>query len=317
MKKKLLCITPVKHIGNLFEKMMESFDVIYLPDPSESEVIENSDVEIIFTNPNKSKVFLGEKVLKHFSRLIAITTASTGTVHIDQQYCGGRGIEVISIKKETATLETITSTAELAFALTLNAIRNVVPAIESAAQGEWNYEKFVGRQLNQLRVGVIGFGRLGKMYANYARAFGARVFICDPFKPTEIREAGFEEEEKFEIFRSCDVVSIHIHAEGNEKFIGESVLSIANPELVLVNTSRGEVVDELAVIKSVRRSPGFKYFTDVLSHEYSGIEKNVLYQFSKTTTQIQITPHIGGMTIDAQIVAYGKALSMLQAFVSS
>ena len=315
MKKKLLCITPIEHIGDLLDKMKESFEVIYLPDPSEAEVLAFSYAEIIFTNPNKTKVFLGENILKSFEQLIAITTASTGTVHIDQAYCLSKGITIISLKKELSTLELITSTAELAFTLTLNAIRNAIPAVQSVSIGQWDYEKFVGRQLNQLTVGVIGFGRLGKMYCNYARCFGAEVLVCDPYKSEAIRESGFDEDDIGKIFDHCDIVSLHIHAEGNEKLIEETLLSRTKADFILVNTSRGEVVDESAIIGVVGKNPNFKYYTDVLSEEYLGVESNDLYQFSKNTSQIQITPHIGGMSIDAQKIAYGKAFSMLHQFI--
>ena len=86
-KRKLLCITPIEHIGDLKQRIEKDFDLIYLPDPLKEDVIQHNDAEIIFTNPNKTKVFLGEDLLGSFYKLKVITTASTGTVHIDKEYC--------------------------------------------------------------------------------------------------------------------------------------------------------------------------------------------------------------------------------------
>ena len=87
MKLKLLCITPIDHISNLKQQIEKDFDLVYLPDPSSDDVKKNNDASIIFTNPNKTKVFLDHNLLKDFHNLRIITTASTGTVHIDKNYC--------------------------------------------------------------------------------------------------------------------------------------------------------------------------------------------------------------------------------------
>jgi len=312
MKTLLLCITPVAHIGDLKKRMSEAFDLVYLPDPSEEEVKAYSEAEIIFTNPNKSKVYLGKVVIDALPRLRVIATASTGTVHIDKAYCSEKKISVISITKEIPVLEKISSTAEHAFLLTMSGCRNIIHACNSVAKGEWDYERFVGRQINQLTVGVIGYGRLGKMYAHYAHSFGADVYVSDPYQKDILESSCYKSVDERYIFQNCDVVSLHIHAtEDNYKFVSKNLLNLAKPNLLLVNTSRGEVVDEDDLLEFIKVNEGAKYYTDVLFEEYRGLQNNSLYQSEMYGSQIIITPHIGGMSIDAQLIAYNHCYKLL------
>ena len=308
----LLCITPIDSIGDLKQRMESKFALTYVPDPGENDLAEFPETDVIFTNPNKSKVFLGEKSLNSLPKLKAITTASTGTVHIDQGYCASRNVTILSIKKEISTLENITSTAELAFGLTLAGVRNLIPAATSTLQGYWDYEPFVGRQLNGLTIGCVGFGRLGKMYARFAKSFSQNVLVCDPFKESQIIDADFESVGLKQLFVHSDVISLHIHAEGNEKIIDRECLNWAKDNLVLVNTSRGEIVDESALIDVMERKRGVKYMTDVLDGEIYGTSSNVLLAYARENMdRVVVTPHIGGMCSDAQILAYGRAFDML------
>ena len=317
MKRKLLCITPIEHIGDLKQRIEKDFDLIYLPDPLKEDVIQHNDAEIIFTNPNKTKVFLGEELLESFSKLKVITTASTGTVHIDKEYCQKANIEVISITKELSTLKKVTSTAEFAFTLTLAAVRNLIPAVESVNRMEWDYEQFIGRQLNCLTIGIIGYGRLGKMYAKFTAGFDANILICDPYKEDEIRSDGYSSCSIQKVFEQSDVIALHIHAQDNEKLIGEELLSLCKENVILINTSRGEVVDEDSLIGLGKQNKQFKYYTDVLTNEFLGLDLNDLYKYSLTNDNFVVAPHIGGMSIDAQILAYGRAFEMLREYVSN
>ena len=317
MKRKLLCITPIEHIGDLKQRIEKDFDLIYLPDPLKEDVIQHNDAEIIFTNPNKTKVFLGEELLESFSKLKVITTASTGTVHIDKEYCQKTNIDVISITKELDTLRKVTSTAEFAFTLTLAAVRNLIPAVESVNRMEWDYEQFIGRQLNCLTIGIIGYGRLGKMYAKFTDGFDANILVCDPYNEGEVHSDGYSSCSIQKIFEQSDVIALHIHAQDNEKLIGEKLLNFCKKNLILINTSRGEIVDEEFIIRFGKQNEEFKYFSDVLTNEYLGLNQSDLYKYSLTNDNFVITPHIGGMSIDAQILAYGRAFEMLREYVSN
>ena len=78
-------------------------------------------------------------------------------------------------------MKDITSTAELAFTLMMSGIRNLIPSIEDVKKGRWDCEVFIGRQVSELKIGLIGFGRLGKAFSKYCLAFSGKLVIYDPF----------------------------------------------------------------------------------------------------------------------------------------
>ena len=104
---------------------------------------------------NKSKIFLGEDILSFAPNLIAIATASTGTNHIDKDYALSRNINVFSLTEERDVIKKISSTAEHAFTLTLSSLRRVIQSHNEALDGEWDYTKYIGRQMNFLTIGII------------------------------------------------------------------------------------------------------------------------------------------------------------------
>ena len=124
---KLLVITPVKHICGVQVEMEKICDTTYLNDPTVGEVIDIiQDYDALFTNPNKSKVFIGEEVIDAAKKLKVICTASTGTNHIDKEYARKNSIPILSLTEEREVINRISSTAEHAFALTLTSLRNII-----------------------------------------------------------------------------------------------------------------------------------------------------------------------------------------------
>ena len=131
MKNKLLIITPVSHIDNFLTKARKSFLVTYMPNINEKNLKKNLfNKDYLLTNPNMSKIFLGKEFIKK-SNLKAICTASTGTNHIDIKTLKNSKIKLLSLTKQFKIIKQLTSTAELAFGLTLNAVRNISISSES------------------------------------------------------------------------------------------------------------------------------------------------------------------------------------------
>ena len=135
---KVLVITPVKHINGVIGKLETIGCVTYLDDPLPSDLIQIIDqYDAIFTNPNKSKIFLGKDILSKARNLKVISTASTGTNHIDLNYTGENNIKILALTEERSAINLITSTAEHAFALTLSSLRNVVLSSKDVFDGNW------------------------------------------------------------------------------------------------------------------------------------------------------------------------------------
>lgn len=314
---KVICITPVDQIDGFNDLLKSKFEVEFYPCISKSDLrnlLLKKDFEIIFTNPNQQGFIIDAELLQD-TKISCICTASTGLNHINILYCEKQNIKVISITKELETLNSITSTAELAFCLLLTSVRHIVPAYESVRDGNWSWEPYLGRQIKNLNIGVIGYGRLGKMFCNYALSFGAKVFVYDPYVNIEnsllTQSSSIEE-----IFKTCDAVSLHIHANSeNYHLINDRVLEYAKSNCVIVNTSRGEIVDENAIFNALKTEKISHYACDVLENEFQPKVSSAL--FSLNSSKVTITPHIGGCSSDAQKIAYNRAFELLYAHYES
>jgi D-3-phosphoglycerate dehydrogenase len=312
---RILVITPVRHIAGIPEILEATGDVTYLDDPDSPEVLNRiGSFDVIFTNPNKSRVYIGKEVIDAARKLKVICTASTGTNHIDKLYAAQKGLPILSLTEERQVISRISSTAELAFALTLAGLRHVVRGHNAALQGDWDYTRYIGRQMNYLSIGVVGYGRLGSMYAGYCRAFGARVLVYDPYKRVE-RPDLVQVQDLEQLLCESDVVALHVHVTAETQgMINEASLEKMKTDALLVNTSRGDIVNEDNLVKFLRSRPQARVATDVLADEVRNRLASPLLRFAAESNQVIITPHIGGMTREAQEIAYGHAAGRLRDF---
>ena len=322
--KYLLVTTEIDNIKEIRSRLEEYFNIIYLPDSpfqtfSDIEKEVRDQIFAIFTNPNNSKIKLNNEFCNLFENLRIICTASTGTVHIDLDNEKKDRIKILSLKNEIETLKYVSSTAELAFLFLLSGVRNFLPAINDVKAGEWDCEKFIGRQINKLNIGIIGFGRLGKMFGNFSKAFEANLLIYDPYiTAKEMENIEFKSSFVDDIKQLCensDVISLHIHVSPEtRKLINDAFLQDCKSNLILINTSRGEVVDEDALLRFLKLNKDAKYFTDVLENEIEGKHISPILRENNNlnlNNQIFVTPHIGGMTHDARYLAYNRAVDLL------
>jgi D-3-phosphoglycerate dehydrogenase len=315
MQYKILVITPVRHIIGVPEVLESAGEVTYMDDPSAGEVTSVIDgFDAIFTNPNKSKVFIGKDILDAAKTLKVICTASTGTNHIDKPYVEKLGLPILSLTEERDVINRISSTAELAFSLTLASLRHVVKSHKAVLGGEWNYEKYIGRQMNCLTIGSIGYGRLGSMYSKYCKAFGSRVLVHDPYK--EVEDTEIEQVDSLEyLLKESDIVAIHVHVtEETIGMINKTCFDVMKKDVVLVNTSRGDMVNEVDLVDFLQSNPGARVATDVLADEIRNRTSSPLLKYALESEQVIITPHIGGMCREAQEIAYGHAAKLLLKF---
>ena len=308
---KILCITPIRHISGLEDNLKKIGELDILEDPSENDVkdiINNYDA--IFTNPNKSKVYIGKNILKNTKNLKFVCTASTGTVHIDKEFLNLKKIKLISLTEELDVINRISSTAEHAFALMMASIRKISQAQQSTKNYIWDYEPFIGRQLNNLNILIFGFGRLGKKFARYCEAFDSQIYIYDPY--VEIDEKYNIVNNLDEVKSIIDVISIHAHVtEETNHFFDKNFFKGCKETLSIINTSRGELIDEKDLIDFLEHNPKSSIASDVVDGEIFGFEKSSLFKFSLTSEQVLLTPHIAGMTSDAQEIAYNHAAFLL------
>jgi D-3-phosphoglycerate dehydrogenase len=242
-------------------------------------------------------------LLARAKRLKLIASPTTGTDHIDVEAARRRGIEVLSLKTEYELLESFTATAELAWTLLMMCVRNMRPMLRTGLSGQWaDREALRGRQLSEMTLGVLGFGRLGKMTARYGRAFCRRVLVCDarPFRevfqgwPAEgVVPVAFET-----LLRESDAISIHIHmTPENRHLFDAKTFARMKSGSVLINTSRGDIVHEKALIEALESKHLAAYGADVLHGEgRENMEDNLVVRYAQKHENVIITPHMGGGT---------------------
>lgn len=315
MKKKILVITPVKHIMRVTENLEAIAAVTYMDDPTLEEILPLiKSYDAIFTNPNKSKIFIGKELIDAGKKLKVICTASTGTNHIDKDYAKAKNIKVLSLTEERKIINKISSTAEHAFALTMSSLRNITQSYMSVLEGQWDYENFIGRQMDGLTIGIIGFGRLGSIYSKYCNSFNSKVLAFDPYK-TILDDKVQQVDSINKLLIESDVISIHAHVNAETTgMVNESWFEKMKKNVLLINTSRGEIINEDDLVKFLSKNKLAKVATDVLSDEIRNREMSKLLNYAKKTDQVIITPHIGGMTKEAQEIAYNHAARLLKQY---
>ena len=308
---RLLVANHVDHLPEFKREAAEHFDVV-CGQLNYSEVTDCiGDFEYLIPSISYR---LDGAVLSQAARLKAISTPSTGTDHIDFELCKRLGVEVFSLKNDTDFLRGITATAELAMALMLNVIRQVPFAFQDALAGNWEHGKWRGLELQGKTLGILGFGRLGGIVADYALAFRMNVISCDPYKSIDrpgVKQVGFDE-----LIRTSDIISIHVHLNAETAgMVGADEIGNMKAGAVIVNTSRGALIDSMALLRALEDGALAGAGLDVLDGELDGdIGSHPLIEYARTHQNVVITPHMGGVTVDSQRRAYLRALEKLIAF---
>lgn len=243
---------------------------------------------------------IDKEMIEKAGKLKVIATATTGLDHIDTVYAEKKGVKVLSLRGEKKFLNNITGTAELAFGLLIDVMRGISVSFESVKNNKWQREKFRGHCLRGKTLGIVGYGRLGRKMASYGRAFGMRVMINDPYVKTKKSGlVGFND-----LIKNSDVISLHLHLDQKTmRLFNSSVFKKMKKCAFLVNTSRGEIVDEVDLLKALKTGVIAGYATDVLAGELSfrdSFSNYSLVEYAKENKNCVITPHIGGMTHESR-----------------
>lgn len=244
---------------------------------------------------------IDREVLAAAPELRIIATPTTGLNHIDRDAAAQKRIEILSLRGETKFLESIHATAEHTVALTLALLRKVPAAARRVTEGGWDRDLFRGHELFGRTAGVIGYGRIGKMVARLFAAFGMRVLAADPFVAAHGLDAGVELVALPQVLAEADVVTLHVnHSRQTERFFGGPEFRAMKKGAWFVNTSRGEVVDERALLEALAGEHLSGAALDVLAAEHSTqIADHPLVAWSRGHSNLLITPHLGGCTAES------------------
>ena len=241
---------------------------------------------------------INQDVIGAGPRLKAIVTATTGLDHIDEEYAQAHGIAVLSLQGEAMCLRDISATAEHTWALLLGLQRWIVPASMAVRRSEWNRDNFRGHELKGKRLGIVGLGRIGKKVARYGQAFEMDVAAHDPYTSEWLARVE-RKSTLFALLQGSDVLTLHVPLNSETKdMIGARELAMLPRSSVLINTSRGELVDEVALVESLENKHLAGAALDVIKQERDGDRRaeSPLLAYASNHDDLLITPHIGGAT---------------------
>ncbi len=249
------------------------------------------------------KIRFDRAMLNRASQLRVISTATTGADHIDAKALSERNIPLFTLQGQEV-LRSLTPAAELSWMLLMACARRLRGAVQHVLAGHWSREAFPGIMLKGKTLGLIGCGRIGTWMGRYARAFDMVVIGYDPFVdpwPEQISQVNLDA-----LLSTADFVSIHVPlTDSNRGMLGAREFALMKPGAVFINTSRGSLADEAALLDGLVEGRIGAAGVDVLDGEPE-IDEHPLVQYARTHDNLIITPHIGGFSPDAvkTVVAY-------------
>ncbi len=241
------------------------------------------------------------EVMAAAPHLKVIVTPTTGLNHVDLEEARRRKIRILSLREETEFLQNVRATAEHTLALILALLRKVPAATCHVRAGGWNRDQFKGRELYGKTVGVIGYGRLGRIVARYLKALDTRVLATDPKVDLGSVEPGVSVVPLFQLLREADLVTLHVVlCDETRGFFGREQFAAMKHGTWFINTSRGELVDEHALLDALARGNLAGAAVDVVCDEdSSGMGNHPLVAYAREHDNLMITPHISGCTTES------------------
>ncbi|HJM89993.1 MAG TPA: phosphoglycerate dehydrogenase [Dehalococcoidia bacterium] len=274
---------------NGVDALSDQHDVDVQTGLSEDELVAAvADVNAIVV---RSQTQITAKVIAAAPELEVIGRAGVGVDNIDLDAATDRGVIVVN-----APLANTVSAAEHAFGLMLAVARHIPQGVASLRGGEWARSKYMGVELAGRTLGIVGLGRVGTEVATRARAFEMRIIAYDPYVSKERASGlGIELMELEALLAESDFVSLHTTLyDGTRGLINKEHLALMKPEARIINTARGELVDEQALFDAVESGQVAGAAIDVFSTEPA--VGNVL----TTSDAIIATPHLAASTAEAQ-----------------
>ncbi len=252
------------------------------------EKLENYDCLIV-----RSATKITKDVIAKAKNLKIIARAGAGLDNVDVIAAKERNIKVVNAP-DSLTI----SVAEMVFGSLLALIRKISDADKSMKEGKWEKKKFEGREIYGKNFGIVGFGRIGRKVATIANGFGANIFAYDPLITDEkIYENLNAKHCKNidEILKQCDFISIHVPLLNETRnLINGNNIKILKKDAIMINTSRGGIINESTLIEALKNKLTGGACLDVFENE-----PNPNPEF-RNLENVILTPHIASATEEAQ-----------------
>jgi D-3-phosphoglycerate dehydrogenase len=254
------------------------------PEPENESVVAEliGDAEAVIVGVDR----IGEKVLSSCPHLKVISKHGIGVDNIDLEAAKKRGIVVANAPGTNSE-----SVADMAFLFILSCARHLKLVLEQIQNKKWS-SPLLGSELEGKILGIVGLGRIGKGVARRALGFGMKVIYFDPF----VEEESFTRVNLEELFQIADFITLHLPLSSQTRhLVNEKLLSLMKKEAFLINTARGELVDEEALYRFLKEGRIAGAGLDVLSFE-PPFESPLL-----TLPNVLVTPHVAAHTKEANM----------------
>ena len=279
------------------------------------------ETECIILNPGTDKYY-DAVYFVNFPNLKWVLSPSTGINHFNTKWLDDNSISYRCLLDNRKVLDTIHASAEYTWLHIMNAFRKFSTAIDPLHIQSWressNEQYLRSNELYGKTLVIIGYGRIGKKIYNYAEAFGMNIKWYDPYIDSEFFDVKLQRERMHSIDElkeiNPDAISINCYlTEETTNMIDGKFLEGLKDNLIVVNTSRGEVVNEHDIIDLVKRRK-IIFATDVLQGEQkqNDLQTSNLMDIYRKYENLIITPHVAGATLESQTKALKGILECLR-----
>lgn len=257
----------------------------------------------------RSRTKVDRDLLNSLPNLQAIVTATSGYDHIDLE---------ATKEKHIATMFTpdanTESAAELTLMMMLGVLRRVTEVGRLLRDGRWRDELSTGLELKNKTVGIVGLGRVGSRVAELLQTFKSHVIAHDPYQSDErFLKLDIERQSLVEVFAQADILSFHVPLNAEtRRMIRAETLELTKEGVILINTSRGQVIDEGALVSGLDSGQIWGAGLDVFEHEPLARDSRL-----RRMKQVVLTPHIGAYTDEAYAQASFQAVQSLVHFIKT
>ena len=254
------------------------------------EIIKDYDGLIV-----RNKTQVNKNILSNAKNLKFIGRLGVGLDNIDTEFCKSKNIHV-----QPATGMNADSVAEYVISSSMSLLKKIPMFHHGTVKGEWPRTTIKSAEINGKCIGIVGFGTIGRKVADYSLKNGLNVLAYDPYiKKLDENKKNYKLSSLENVFKDADIISLHLPlTEETKNLINKSSFSKMQKQPIIINTSRGSVVNENDLIDAYDQNLISGFALDVFENE--PIKKD-LYEIITSEMNCILTPHISGVTTESNI----------------
>jgi len=313
MLKKVLITAPILRFPDLVNKAKTLFEIKiieYMPYEDLSNTINLYDGLLI-----NARIKLDNQLIQKTHLLKAVFSPTIGFDHVDQVSLAKKGIQFSALGLENEFRSTLWSTAEHALTLILTAYRDIKHMSSDVENNfSWDNRKYFFNDIRNSTIGIIGFGNIGRKLYDLLKPFNCNILVYDPYISTsEISQYDVSKTDLNSLLMASDIVTLHVPLNNETKYLIDfKEFLLMKSKSIIINTSRGGVVNELAFLKAIKENKINGGAFDVVENESPfGVSNSLLVQEARHNKKILITPHVGGSSQDYLHKVFSYSLDRL------